>query len=154
MDSVYHHRNHELLEPVNWVNNRVLLTFYSRLQGSIFMHAPVNSIKSNNRFIVFEETEAGSSCCDPTSRKKPYVESRSIKSDFLPIATIIFLYAAGCGSERLFQSMQVISVLFRKNVICWANIKKTISNSSCLITSYILMEYWAVFTLIKNPHHI
>ena len=33
--------------------------------------------------------------------------ARSLRSDLVPIVSIIFLYAAGCGSERLFQSMQV-----------------------------------------------
>jgi hypothetical protein len=55
---------------------------------------------------VHGESELGS-CCETNSDKKTSLEKRSIRSDLFPILTIIILYAAGCGSERLFQSMQV-----------------------------------------------
>lgn len=49
---------------------------------------------------VHEEDESESNKNSKTST------SRSFKEDLFPIAAIIFLYAASCGSERLFQSMQ------------------------------------------------
>ena len=43
-------------------------------------------------------------------KQRKQAHARSCSSDLFPIISIIFLYAAGCGSERLFQSMQVRSV--------------------------------------------
>ena len=54
--------------------------------------------------LVYEEDESKESS---DSKKRPLSVSGSLKSDLFPVASIILLYAAGCGSERLFQSMQV-----------------------------------------------
>ncbi len=75
---------------VNFVNNNIILIL------CLFLF---------HFNLVYEEEESNG---PSITQKRPLSVSGSLKSDIFPVASIILLYAAGCGSERLFQSMQVI----------------------------------------------